>query len=142
MDFNLDKIKKAQFARTVKRLGITMVVLFGSAATGSKKPEDIDLMVFLSDEVREKTLADFGRQNEVAETLADFLGVYSDKLDVLFMSNRISPLLAYHVARDGKLLFGSEKEFMRFQLFAVKIFQDAEKFRTAQENYLQRIYAR
>lgn len=118
-----------------------MLVLFGSAATGAKKPEDIDVAVFLADVAREGILASLEKQCEITATAADFLGDPADKLDAVFMHRGIAPLLAYHIARDGKLLFGAEEGFMRFRVRAVKMYYDSEKFFELRRQYLQRVYA-
>lgn len=129
------------FKSEAHRLGISMLVLFGSAATQSKTPEDVDVAVFLTQRAQKQASVDFGPQGEVIEAVADFLRISSDKLDTVFVGRRTAPLLAYHIARDGKLLFGSERDFMRFRLLAVKQHYDTAKAYEARERYLKQAYA-
>ncbi len=118
-----------------------MLVLFGSAATGVKKPHDTDVAVFLSAEAKERTCASFDAQFEIVLHVSYFLNVAPDDIDAVFIGPEISSLFAYHIARDGKLLFGSERDFMKFRIYAVKAYQDAEKFREATRQYLRNVYA-
>ena len=118
-----------------------MLVLFGSAATGVKKPADTDVAVFLSEGAKQQTHVDFDSQFLVQKAIADFLELSSDDVDAVFMGPEIAPLLAFHIARDGKLLFGSEREFMKFRMRAVKLYQDSWKFREANRAYLKKVYA-
>lgn len=133
--------QKLHFRPRANRLGISMLVLFGSAATQSKKPEDVDVAVFLTPEAQERASADFGIQSKIIEAVGDFIHVSSDILDTVFIGRHTAPLLAYHIARDGALLFGSERDFMRFRLLAVKRHYDSAKLYDARERYLQQVYA-
>ena len=137
-----DKNNNAREADTnLHRLGVLLLVLFGSSATGVKKPGDIDIAVFLTRAAQAKTFVDFEKQNELTQAVADFLQESSDKLDIVFPGKETAPLLAYHIARDGKLLFGLENDFMRFRMHAVKVYYDNAKFRVAREQYLKQAYA-
>ncbi len=128
-------------ALNLNRLGVLMLAVFGSSATRVKKPADIDIAVFLNDEAKRRAADDFDAQFEILKTIADFMDVSPDDIDAVFMGPEVSPLLAYHIARDGKLLFGSEREFMRFRVYAVKSYQDTWKFREANRLYLKKVYA-
>lgn len=124
----------------LRKLGVSFAVLFGSAATGVKRPEDRDVALFLTAEAKERTRADFDKQFEIIKVLADFMSLSPDDIDAVFMGPETAPLLAYHIARDGKLLLGDERTFMRFRLHAIKVYQDTEKFRAARWHYLKKAY--
>jgi predicted nucleotidyltransferase len=126
----------------LRRFGVRMLVLFGSAATGVRKPEDVDVAVFLTEAAKRRVRASFTSEFAITKAVADFLEQAVDDVDTVFVSPTTSPLLAYHVARDGKLLFGDEKECMRFRLLAVRRYQDAWKFQEATRQYLKAVYAR
>ena len=132
---------QAKAEQKLRALGVSMLVLFGSAATKAKKREDIDVAVFLTDAMRPKTLSNFAPQSDITEAIADFLGEPYDTLDTVFIGPHTAPLLAFHIARDGKLLFGSEQDFMRFRLRAIKVYQDTGKLREANREHLTNIYA-
>ncbi len=119
-----------------------MLVVFGSAATEAKKPDDIDIAVFLNETSRALAETDYARQHEILLTLGELLKESPDRIDMVLISPKISPLLQYHIARDGELLFGSENDFMRFRLLAIKVYWDTEKFREALWPYLKKAYAR
>lgn len=125
----------------LRKLGVSIAVLFGSAATEVKKPEDRDVALFLTAEAKERTRADFDRQFEIIKTLADFMSLSPDDIDAVFVGPETAPLLAYHIARDGKLLFGKESEFMRFRLLASRVYYDSEKAFNLLHQYLKLRYA-
>lgn len=55
-----DKNNNAKEADTnLHRLGVLLLVLFGSSATGVKKPGDIDIAVFLTREAQVEALKEF-----------------------------------------------------------------------------------
>lgn len=131
---------RAELETRLRKLGVSFAVLFGSAATGVKKPADRDVAIFLTAKAKERTRADFNKQFEIIKALADFMSLSPDDIDAVFVGPETAPLLAYHIARDGKLVLGDAREFMRFRLRAVKVYQDTEKFRTARWQYLKRAY--
>ncbi len=135
------KSSKAEPKEKLLKFGVSMAVVFGSTATGVKKPGDVDVAVFLNDEAKKRANTDFSSQFEVTVAIADFIGESVDRVDAVFVGPETTPLLLYHIARDGKLLFGSGQDFMRFRVFAVKVYQDAWKFREATRQYLKKAYA-
>lgn len=134
---------KIEFEKDLQKLGVSTLVLFGSAATSVKKPDDVDVAVFLNDAALTAAETDYNKEFEIFMAVVEAFGKSSKKeVDLVLMSPKISPLLQYHIARDGKLLFGSERDFMHFRLRAIKVYQDTRKFREALWSYLEKAYAR
>jgi len=97
----------------------------------------------LPNEERIKYETDMVHYSKLWLGLAEALEVSPDKIDVTFVSPKTPRLLLYHIAKDGRLLFGKYSDFSRFRLKAVKMFFDAAPFRKATAVYLKKfIHAR
>jgi predicted nucleotidyltransferase len=106
---------------------LELLVLFGSAATGRARPSsDLDLAVF-------------------CEGPADLDALYvalaprfrTDRLDLVDL-RRISPLLAFQIARAGLVLFErSAGLFRQFQSLASRRYADTRRLREAQRRAIQ-----
>ncbi len=118
---------------------LKMLVLFGSRATGRTHPNsDWDFAALYDKAIRESSCQ--GRPFswfEVPHVLGSFFNLNSDKIDVVEL-DCCPPLLGFHVARDGKLLYEQQPgEFMKFQCKAWKIYADTAKFRKAQRESIE-----
>lgn len=111
---------------------LKMLVLFGSRARGdTHSKSDWDFAVFYDDELRQATVKGIS-QFEIYNILADIFQISSDEIDVVDLNN-CSPLLAFHVAKDGKVIYEQTPgEFIKFQMKAWKIYADTDKFRKLQ----------
>ena len=106
---------------------LELLVLFGSAATGRARPSsDLDLAVS-------------------CEGPADLDALYvalaprfrTDRLDLVDL-RRVSPLLAFQIARAGLVLFErSPGLFRQFQSLASRRYADTRKLREAQRRAIQ-----
>ncbi|MDP3795057.1 MAG: nucleotidyltransferase domain-containing protein [bacterium] len=109
----------------------TLIILFGSQATGKRRPgSDTDVAV-LSDHqltLKEKT--------NLTVKLADALKVSDENIDLVDLWNA-SPLLQFEVARSGRLLSGDPFLFTRFRVLAFKRYADTAKFRRLREKLMQ-----
>lgn len=106
---------------------LQLLVLFGSAVKGRRAPaRDIDLAV---------------RCDGPADLDALYLAVAprlgTDRVDLVDL-RRAGPLLAFEVARTGRLLFEQQPgTFREFQSFASRRYCDTEKLRRAQRRAIQ-----
>jgi len=124
-----DEIKLAQLCHN---LNLSLVVLFGSQATGKTRADsDIDIAV-LSDRKAISPEYEF----EVWEAFLWFF--HRADVDVI-MLNHASSLLGYKVATTGKLLYEARSNVWRdFRLLAIKKHADAKKFYELQKEYVRR----
>lgn len=118
---------------------LKMLVLFGSRATGKTHTNsDWDFAAFYNEELRESYCKDKAfAWFEVPILIGQVFDLNSDKIDVVEL-NHCTPLLGYHVARDGKLLYEKQPgEFINFQRQAWKVYADTAKFRKAQRQSIE-----
>jgi len=114
-----------------ERIGARLVVLFGSAARGEERQEDIDLGV-LADEPLDLIAV----TNLLTRRLA------RQDVDVTDL-RRADPVLLALAARDGVALFESAPgEFARFASLAMRRFADTRKFRDAATDRLRAFTSR
>ena len=108
-----------------------ILILFGSRATGKARADsDWDIGV-VSD--HRLTLDERG---EFAMEAARILGVTEDNVDLVDLWGA-SPLLQDRVAREGELLTGDSRSFVRFQILARKRYLDTTKLRRLRHEALQ-----
>jgi len=97
---------KKELKGKFERLGVAIVYLFGSKATGREsRLSDIDIGVVLKEELRNDT------RNLYHTLYGLFTGIYlSGKLDIVFLQEA-SLSLQYSAVREGKILFESDPIF-------------------------------
>ncbi len=112
--------------------GIKLIILFGSRAAGTVGARsDTDIAV-LAD--RALSTAEYA---EICRKMGDQLQVNEDTIDIAELRDA-SPLLQREVAENGKLLWGDQRDFIRFRVLAWKRYMDTAKFRRARERFLDR----
>ncbi len=118
-------------ADVCRRHGVSLVVRFGSHATGAARPDsDLDLGV-LVDEYPVAPEQELALIRDLVHALrrAD--------LDLVIL-NHADPLLCYHAARDGQPLYEREPgTFARFRFRAWKRFIDTARFRRWQGPFIE-----
>jgi predicted nucleotidyltransferase len=116
-----------------EQTGLRMVVLFGSAARGEERPEDLDLGVLGSD-----------REAVDAVDLTNRFTVAMGRQDVDVVDlGRADPVLLMLVARDGIPLYErTPSEFACFYSLAARRFADTKKFRDAERDWIRGAAAR
>lgn len=117
---------------------LKLLVLFGSRATGKTHTEsDWDFAALYDEELRKFHIKDAWDWFEVSLIISQTFAIPDLKIDMAEL-NHCSPLLGYHVARDGKLLYErSAGEFLKFQCKAWKMYADTAKFRQAQRQAIE-----
>jgi len=124
----LKKLKAA-----MKRMGVSCLVLYGSTARGENEGAedvDVDLGVLFK---KPPTPSD---EQKILDVLTELFP--EDILDIAVL-NHTSPLLNFHIARDGKALFEDKKgDFMRFRIKALRQYWDTGRFRKLRETFALR----
>ena len=113
-----------------ERYGLKLIVLFGSQVRGRTHAEsDVDEAV-----LPEKPLSPT-RRLELWGALCQAFGADID----LTSLEHAGPLLLYHVARDGKLLYEGEKwAWEKQKSYGYRAYQDARKLFAMTSRYLSR----
>ena len=114
-----------------------LIIAFGSQISGNANSQsDFDFAVLAEKPLTLKQKMSFSTR------LAKKLKINEDKMDLVDLNNT-SPLLMQEVAQKGKLIEGTEFDFIRFKVRAWKTYLDTAKFRRLGEqmvkNYVQRI---
>jgi uncharacterized protein len=121
---NIDQQKLEAVGR---KLGLRLVVLFGSRATGSPPPtpeSDLDVAVLGSRTGPPLTL--WSCHQELAEAFEGF------DLDLLLL-HEADPLVRYEVMRQATLLYGDPDEFLEYRAFAFRDFVDSADLRELED---------
>ena len=113
MKVDYEKLKKEASA-----LGIQMIILFGSQATGKAHADsDYDVAVLM---VPEKNIGE--NMDDYTKTLfflAEALCIPDQKLDLTNLNNA-SPFLQKEIFANCKLIFGDAYKFASFKSFALR----------------------
>ena len=124
--------------KTLKKIALKyrmeLIILYGSIAKGTQRRQsDIDIGIYLFKNPSEKL--------EMA-ILEDMVNLFkTDALDLAIL-NYASPLLNYKVVTEGRLLYEKKTgDFLRFKLKAIKDYWNTNKFRTAREEFLDKVAA-
>jgi len=124
-------VNELALADVCHRHGVSLVVLFGSQATGMARPDsDLDLGI-LVDEYPVEPARELALIRDLVYALrrAD--------LDVIIL-NQANPSLCYQAARDGRPLYEREPgTFDRFRFRAWKRFIDTARFRRLQGPFIE-----
>ena len=115
--------------KTIKKYNIKLLVLFGSTGTDfERKDSDLDLGYLCRDML--------DRDNELS-LLQDLMAYYRYSCIDLVNLRKATPGLKLEIARNGRLLFGAEEDFLDFQLYAARVFADTKFLRRARKSCLE-----
>jgi len=108
---------KAAVAGIAKKRDLKMVILYGSLAKGKTKPDsDVDIAVLGNNLLT---------MDNIIEIIDDFSAELAiNDIDVKSL-HRVDPLFRYQVTKDGILLYGNERDFMSFKIYAFRDYVDS-----------------
>lgn len=116
-------VDEALLDQVCSSLGVRMLVLFGSRATGTPPPmpeSDLDLAVSMVERDEQRGFWDIYRELN---------RVFSDaSLDLAFLKDA-DPLFRWEIMRAGVLLWGDPDDFLDFRAFAFRDFVDSADLR-------------
>lgn len=113
-----------------EKYGLKLIVLFGSQARGQIHPEsDVDVAV-----LPEKPLSPAKR----LKLWGKLCQAFEADIDLTSLDHA-GPLLLYHVARDGQLLYEGEKwAWEKLKSYGYRLYWDSRKFFDDMGRYLAR----
>jgi len=107
-----------------------LIIAFGSQVTGRATTlSDHDFGAFSG-----KPLS-LNERSKLSEYLAEKFKINEDKIDLVDLSVA-SPILKFEVAKRGKLVEGSDFDFIRYKVRAFKEYQNTAKFRRMRERVM------
>ena len=107
-------------------MGLDLVVLFGSRATGRPPPSDasdVDLAVRAAP----------GSRVQLWDCYLELSKLFSDGSLDLVLLNGADPLLRYEVMRDGIRIHGDPLDFLEYRAFAYREFVDSADLRELED---------
>lgn len=123
------KIDKEKLEDYAKKRGIKFIVLFGSQAKGiSQEGSDFDIAVLRMN----KKNSDLNVYNEILFGLCEILNIPDYKIDLTDL-NYADPFLKYEITANGKLLYGNDKEYAIYKVFAARDYIETEDLRKLTE---------
>lgn len=115
-----------------KRLGLRMVVLFGSHATAHPPPapdSDVDIAVSFT----------APNQRDVFwEAQRALASVFNEHTLDLALLRDADPLFRWEIAREGELLWGDPVDFLSYRAFAFRDFVDSADLRRLEHTLFEK----
>jgi predicted nucleotidyltransferase len=124
-----------RLAVVAEELGLELVVLFGSRATGSPPPgpeSDVDIAL----------LTRPGRGAGLADAYAGLDGVFGEADLDLVLLHRADPLFRYEIMRRGVLLYGDVDRFLECRAAAYREYTDSRDLLELEAVLVERKLAR
>ncbi len=117
------KMDEEQIKKKAAELGIKMVVLFGSRASGKEREDsDYDVAVLTTPEKNIKKNMKY--YTKILFFLSDALGIPDEKIDLTNLNNA-NLLLAHQIFSEGRLLYGSRNLFDEERAVSYRNYIDA-----------------
>lgn len=126
---------RQRLATIAAKYGARLVLQFGSSVSGKTHAgSDVDIAVLL-----EEPELSLQRHSELVHELQGL--VEGAEVDLVVL-NRADPLLLKQVLDGCVRLYGSDREFQRFQLFAFNRYQDYRPYLELERRYVDRALER
>lgn len=119
----LNKEKKRKIAEIAKQYNLSLVLLFGSFASGKiHAKSDLDIAI---QGQRGQTLFSF---NDELAMIGKFTEIFKGKKIDLCVINRANPLLLKQINQNCQLFFGKLRDFYNFKIYAFNRYNDYKRF--------------
>lgn len=107
--------QKFKISKIAEKFQLKLIVIFGSFAKGKNRANsDLDIAVLGAKQIS------FEKQIDLTGELSR---VFSKDVDLTVL-NRANPLLLFQVNKNPVLLYGDQKEFLKFKLYSFKAYHD------------------
>jgi len=121
---------KQDFSEIAEEFELSLIVLFGSAATGNTGPmSDVDVLVYA-----QKSLS-LAKEGLLRSNLATALNTKEDSIDLVFAHEASGALLSQALTH-GKLLYGDRQALIEKRLSAWHKLQDEKRWEQRRRDYL------
>ncbi|RAK12700.1 putative nucleotidyltransferase [Halanaerobium saccharolyticum] len=117
-------------AAIIEKYNIELFVVFGSYAENINKPgSDLDLAFKSSDNLEQQ------QEMKLLNELSKFY--QRGDIDLVNLS-KAEPVLKVEIAKKGRLLYGSQKKFEEFSIYAAAIYADTKFLRDDRRKTLKK----
>lgn len=114
----------------IEKYNIELLIVFGSYAQDKNQPgSDLDLAFKSSHSLNQS------REVELLNELSNFY--QRGDIDLVNI-NKAEPVLKVEIAKNGKLLYGSQEDFDRFSIYAAAIYADTKFLRDDRREMLEK----
>lgn len=111
----ISSTQKREIAKLAGKFELKLVLVFGSFANGKNhENSDLDIAIMSNGQI------DFDGQIDLTNKLSS---LFKNEVD-LSVLNKANPLLLFQVSKNSRLLFGKKEDFLRFKLYAFRVYND------------------
>ena len=134
IEHNVENLFPAAIKILKEDKAINVAYLFGSYAKGKASPlSDIDIALLLDEAFPSNNY--FDKRLELHPKIAKILK--TDEIDLVIL-NQASPVLAYNILKNGKVLFTkNQNSKVRFETKVISQYLDTQKMRTLNLNRMK-----
>jgi predicted nucleotidyltransferase len=124
-------VEDSTFDTIAQRYGAVLILQFGSTVRGlAHAGSDLDLAVLLDD-------ANLSWRQH-AEMHAEFQALFPEREVDLVVLNHADPLLLRTVSDSAVRVYGSERRFQEWKMYAFKRYQDHRPYLELEKRHVQR----
>lgn len=128
----LAKVTAHGLESIARRHAIELIVQFGSSVSGTvHERSDVDIAVLLGEPD-----PDWRRQ---AELQAELQELFPEREVDLVVLDRADPLLLRKIAESGVRIYGDERRFHEWKMYAFKRYQDHRPYLDMERRYVERV---
>jgi len=126
----ISNLQKLKIAKIAKKFHLKLIVVFGSFASGKNRVDsDLDIAILGIKEIS---------FSEQINLINEFSRVFNKNIDLSILNN-VNPLLFFEVSKNSILLYGSREDFLKFKLYAFKVYNDYTPYFEMEKNLNKKI---
>ena len=126
----MNRVEDSQLDDLAERIGAKLIIQFGSTVIGNEhRQSDLDVGVLLG---RQPTFEDLSTSS--TQLQKQFPG---RDVDIAVLDSA-DPLLAWRVATEGRLLWGSTRAFHEWKMYAYRRYQDHRPYLALEREFVKR----
>jgi len=126
----ISNLQKLKIAKIAKKFHLKLIVVFGSFVSGKNRVDsDLDIAILGIKEIS---------FSEQINLINEFSRVFNKNIDLSILNN-VNPLLLFEVSKNSILLYGSREDFLKFKLYAFKVYNDYTPYFEMEKNLNKKI---